>query len=225
MTVAGQYVGADYGKVDKKPLGLSFSSEVITGWRAWSIEKYARRGDVTEDRLRALGVAHTWEPYEARPSICITKGYHESPWPDCMCGYWAFKDRDHVVDALYNNYGGEKGKVIGQIALWGRVLECEHGYRGEYGYPLTLQFIDVTDQVAQDVANRYGVPYSLATTTPRVRDCEGLITNTDWDFDRLYANIEYKCGTKVRAEISRLWEGGKRTLDLKDVPPCPTHNN
>jgi len=31
--------------------------------------------------------------------------------------------------------------VLGTVALWGRVVEHEHGYRGELGYPQRLRLV------------------------------------------------------------------------------------
>lgn len=206
-----------------KNLEFSFSTEVITGWRAWRIVDFQRRGNISEKRLQALGTSPVWEPYQANVAICNTDGSHEAPWPTCHCGFWAFKEREHVERSLFETYGGEKGKAIGQIALWGRVLECTHGYRGEYAYPQTLQFVEVEKGTADEVAGLYGVPHSIVKRSEHLK-CEGFIVATEYDFDRLYATIKYLCGLEVRVEISRLWEGKKR-LDLGKVPPCPHHHN
>lgn len=208
----------------KKPLEFSMSTEVMTGWRAWRIVDFERRGSVSEKRLQALGTYTVWEPYQAGVATCTTNGKHEAPWPKCYCGFWAFHTREDVEQSLFADYGGEKGKVIGQIALWGRVLECTRGFRGEYAYPQTLQFIEVDIKTAHDVAERYGVPYSIGKRSEHLK-CEGYVVATEWDFDRLYATIQYQCGLEVRAEISRNWEGKRKLNDLHTAPPCPEHHN
>jgi len=55
---------------------------------------------------------------------------HESPVDDCRCGIYAAKDFAHLVRIKY----AEKG-IHGQVALWGSIIECEVGYRAQYGYP------------------------------------------------------------------------------------------
>lgn len=215
-----------YGEYDvekkNKKLEFSFSTEVQTGWRAWSIVDFHRRGNSVEKRLQALGTKPIWEPYQPNVATCVTDGTHEAPWPTCRCGFWAFKDRKHVEQALFSNYGGEKGKVIGQIALWGRVLETTRGYRGEYAYPQTLQFVEVKDEIAAEVAALYGVPYSIVQRSESLK-CEGQIIATEYDYDRLYATIKYTCGLEVRVEINRNFEG-KMNWQLKEPPPCPDHH-
>lgn len=204
-------------------LEFSLSTEPITGWRAWNIVDFERRGGVSEKRLQALGTKPVWEPRQENVAICIQNGTHEAPWPDCQCGFWAFKDREHVEKALFNTYGGEQGKVIGQVALWGRVLECTDGYRGEYAYPQTFQFIDVAEDTCQDISERYLVPYSIIKPSDKL-ECKGVITATDYDYDRFYVTMQYECGLTVRAEISSNWEG-KKSFNFNDCPPCPQHHH
>ena len=204
-------------------LEFSFSTEVQTGWRAWKIVDFERRGGVSESRLQALGTSPIWEPYQPNVAMCTTQGTHEAPWPTCRCGFWAFHKRESVEQSLFRDYGGEKGKVLGQVALWGRVLECTMGYRGEYAYPQTLQFVEVDKKTAAAVAELYGVPYSIVKVSTKLK-CDGHVVATEYDYDRLYATLQYDCGIEVRVEISRLFEG-KRNFDFDNVPPCPQHNH
>jgi hypothetical protein len=44
--------------------------------------------------------------------------------------------------------------VIGAVALWGRVVEHECGYRAQHARPVAL----LDGYAAQDVADVYGVP-------------------------------------------------------------------
>ncbi len=91
---------------------------------------------------------------------------HASPEPTCGCGIWGLNDRRHVEQAISQN--PQHGIVIGIVALWGRVIECERGFRAERAYPVSLTLIsprDSTtdieldyDQVADRLAERYGVP-------------------------------------------------------------------
>ena len=47
------------------------------------------------------------------------------------------------------------GRLLGQVALWGKVVECERGWRAERAYPVGLELADV--------AARYGVGACPAT--------------------------------------------------------------
>lgn len=207
-----------------KELPLSFSSEVILGWRAWQLTDYERRGGVSEKRIQAVGMKPTWEPYEPNVAICTSQGNHEAPWRSCRCGFWAFKNRTDVEASIHEEYRGLQGKVVGQIAMWGRVLECKRGWRAEFAYPQSFEFIQVPEDIAADVAQRYGVPYSVIDLPRITKNCQGLLKNFHYDFDRTYATIEYSCGNTVRVEISRNFEGLSH-LDPYNIAPCPVHNN
>lgn len=114
--------------------------QVITAWRAWKV--------VYQDgewRLKALGAEHVWKPKEFVQAECKT-GHasaapsHPAPAMDCNCGVWAFKELDNLVAAIGNVYG--QIKVLGQVSLWGRVIETENGYRAEKAYPSELWLLD-----------------------------------------------------------------------------------
>lgn len=51
--------------------------------------------------------------------------HHEAPSFACNCGYYAMKRVEEIPE----------GSVYGRIAIWGRVVEMEHGYRSQYAYP------------------------------------------------------------------------------------------
>lgn len=61
--------------------------------------------------------------------------------------------------------------VYGQIALWGRVIEHEDGYRAQFGYPLKIHAAYLP--LARIIARCYGIeavhtmrqPYFHRTTT------------------------------------------------------------
>ena len=62
---------------------------------------------------------------------------HESQEPDCDCGiYAASLDRldRYLADAPLR----AAARVLGQVALWGTVIECEHGLRASHAYPLRM---------------------------------------------------------------------------------------
>ena len=54
------------------------------------------------------------------------------------------------------------GTVAGRVALWGRVIEHDHGYRAQYGYPLALWLAPTpgatSARTVRALAARYGVP-------------------------------------------------------------------
>lgn len=119
---------------------------VITAWRAWAAKP-------TSDgwRLEALGKSVIWEPKKAIEAKCVqslptlqsvfpgrqeTSPRHLAPQSACNCGVWAFKELDNLVAAIGSDY--KEVKVLGQVSLWGRIIETENGYRAEKAYPSEL---------------------------------------------------------------------------------------
>lgn len=120
--------------------------------------------------LRAISsnnaVWPTGSPLAAR---CIGQSVHVSPPAQgCQCGAWAFKRGILFTIDGYRSQG--ETLVMGHVALWGRVIEHEQGYRAQYAYPIALWPYQPTllppgfprpkaasDQLAQ-LGEAYGVP-------------------------------------------------------------------
>lgn len=75
-----------------------------------------------------------WTPGRPLVSWCRvtsrTSSPHKSPVDDCWCGIYAAKDTGHLRRFHYDQIG-----IVGEVSLWGRVVEHELGWRGEYAYP------------------------------------------------------------------------------------------
>jgi hypothetical protein len=129
-------------------------TQVITGWRAWNV--VPKDG---EWRLAALGVGDIWEPKKAMTANCrrvsiwdthIEKT-HISPEKNCACGIWSFRSDEELMKHS-NEY---TFKVFGQVSIWGRVIECENGWRSQFAYPKELWLIDNS---LEQLGYIYGVP-------------------------------------------------------------------
>jgi hypothetical protein len=145
---------------DRPEFELAFDTEPIIGWRVWRIVPFQRRGGVPERRLTALANHAVWTPMMRAEAWCIggaphRAAPHEAPWPDCMCGVWALHTREDAEEKWATTNGE---LCIGAVALWGRVLEFEHGYRAQYAYPQELIFLGGDGQLAAEVGQLYGVP-------------------------------------------------------------------
>jgi hypothetical protein len=78
-------------------------------------------------------------------AVCLEVG-HPAPAERCNCGLYANPD----LDAL-RQHGlclAPEAIVIGQVALWGRVVDDEPSYRAEFAYPARLSV--VADSVVDD---------------------------------------------------------------------------
>jgi hypothetical protein len=111
---------------------------VTYGWRAWKLV-YDQNGWF---RLSSLFVPTAWPHRERLEAFCQASGAetdHSAPARECDCGVWATRT-DAVIRCLFDSFLLERGELIvyGKVALWGRVLEYERGFRAQYAYPSEL---------------------------------------------------------------------------------------
>jgi hypothetical protein len=143
--------------------------EPIVAWRYW-------RYDARTGRLRSLARDRTeWLPKVAVTARCrherldhtdvrwrIVDGSlwkpHGSPAEECRCGIYGARDlralRSQVLFGLNFN-------VVGEVALWGKVISAVRGYRAQFAYPRRLFVILRTEgrrRRAIDALSTYGVP-------------------------------------------------------------------
>lgn len=111
-------------------LPSSTAIEPIVAWRTWGLRR-TKRGEL---RLQPVtGRGGPWEPEEPAHAVCRRR-FHPAPKPECRCGLYASRGVDLLRRA-------PDGTVVGSVALWGRVVEHDMGYRGEFAYPQRLQLI------------------------------------------------------------------------------------
>lgn len=109
----------------------------LIGWRTWNVTAFG-------STLKSFNGVE-WKPFTKLTAEC--KGCSD----DCTCGIYAWK-----LDAVSGkppDFNALKS-VCGEVWLWGRVLECEHGYRAEFAYPKA--FVN-TGLLAKRMAGLYRV--------------------------------------------------------------------
>lgn len=118
----------------------------IIGWRGWRVTTSGN-----EYRLQGLGRDAVWEPKKPVKAECKRDTFfsllhgepgpepHDCPGKDCSCGVWAFRSLDEFKK-MGESYSSTA--VVGQVFLWGRVLECENGYRAQFAVPKELWVFD-----------------------------------------------------------------------------------
>jgi hypothetical protein len=147
-----------------KPQGKLESGEAALGWRAWAVTQTS--GGV---RLASPLFDHLWLPGEPAVASCLR---HEDPFApaldmhevttrsECSCGFHAARD---PADALSYLHGRDAPatlcRVLGEVTLWGDVLQTEAGWRGTLAYPARLYVPDAL--LAEELAV-YGVSVSSA---------------------------------------------------------------
>jgi hypothetical protein len=159
--------------------------EPFQAWRAWKVvlcDGHYNLGSVVKRTL--------WPAGEALAAECLgrrlfpwprRKGRHDAPEAGCQCGiYAAALERvgQYVAEAPCRGVA----RVLGQVALWGTVIECERGFRASHAYPTRIYVpADVGDpwriswkEVAFDLC-RYGVPVEALAS--RAADATRLLAD------------------------------------------------
>ncbi len=115
------------------PRPAPLSLEEVEGWRAWSVVE--RDGAFV---LSSLTRAEAWAPGEPFVATC-TRKRHDAPGARCSCGIYAAADPNELA-----RLGRIAGAAIGQVSLWGRLVEHSRGYRAAAAYPTRLRLVCVT---------------------------------------------------------------------------------
>lgn len=112
------------------------------GWRVWNAVE-----DDGALRLGSLVYETIWPPalrFEARcrrPLALLPWArppLHEPPNVDCCCGIYAVARADvavHYLTARAEHGSRSSPRVLGRVSLWGRIVECDGGWRAAFGYP------------------------------------------------------------------------------------------
>jgi hypothetical protein len=153
-------------------------ADVVTGWRAWVVT-------ATGEGLRLASVLHEVVWPAGRPVIAECRR-HEDPFADvvplhpvpsalCSCGFHAARD---VADALsYARGRDEPGtvcRVLGEVTLWGHVVETECGWRASHAYPARLY---VPDREIAAALAAYRVTISCAECeSPSSPTCTAMLS-------------------------------------------------
>ncbi|MBM3676824.1 MAG: hypothetical protein FJW96_02930 [Actinobacteria bacterium] len=132
--------------------------EPILGWRIWRI---------AGSHLQAVVWGVIWEPqarFEARceerpssfwPSLGAPEP-HQAPGRSCDCGVYAFTCREDAELLAREKVDGDV-IALGRVSLWGRVIEAERGFRGQYAYPYDVTLLGGSAQLARRIRSEYAI--------------------------------------------------------------------
>jgi hypothetical protein len=116
----------------ERALPTQLSTEPIQAWRAWAL---SGRRDGSNLQLRPVaGRSKAWPPDRPAEAVCKLGWFHDAPHAECTCGLHG----THGPDLLRRT---RSPAVLGRVALWGRVIEHELGYRGRFGYPQRVRLV------------------------------------------------------------------------------------
>jgi hypothetical protein len=156
-------------------------TEPIIAYRAWSYDS---------GRLAGMGYKLRW-PYDGPmkswhaavvPTFGVLDGYELCPAGGIYgcesCGIYGFKN----VPALRQCF--ESDVIFGRVALWGKIVEHEDGYRASRAYPQVLYTHNARmEPLVRALADLYGVD----------------VTPLPQEIAR-----EYNALTRVREELAKL---------------------
>lgn len=125
--------------------------ECTLAWRAWAV--------TPEGVLTSLAWNTAWPAEEALVATC-NANKHSAPAEECGCGIYATRDEASLKKAIRGHWWWPKrGVVIGQVYLWGTIIEHDWGFRAQRAYPRELRVYDWTDEItAQKLEATYKVP-------------------------------------------------------------------
>jgi hypothetical protein len=112
-------------------------TEPVVGWRVWNLSE-----DDGPWLWPAGSGADPWprgRPLEARctvPRLVSGRRRHPAPDPACRCGIYA---ADSPAIVRRERPAWPPPPVLGRVALWGRTIEHERGWRARFGYPDRLR--------------------------------------------------------------------------------------
>ena len=117
---------------ERRGLKVEYGEEPVLAWRSWALS-----GTGTGERLLlrpVAGRAHPWPPRQIVRATCKRHRSHDAPEVDCRCGL-------HASQSIAILTRTRCPAVLGRVALWGRVVEHDFGYRARFGYPQRLRLI------------------------------------------------------------------------------------
>jgi hypothetical protein len=136
----------------------------IAGYRAWYLRA---RWQLDPPTLYSINGGRDWGEGQPWPhgAWMVADCRHADPDDDAPherhrgCGIHAARDREHLVDLGYNE--GDGLVVIGEVALSGKVIPGELGWRAQRARPLRLWLPYDRWQLVRRLSAAYRVPVGL----------------------------------------------------------------
>jgi len=130
-------------------LPVSFDFHPLVGWKMFR----------ERDGYLFTGTTVLWTPGRPYTAQCTAGRGHKDPppAPGCSCGVYSYKTLRDLVHYTENGYMyGGTHLVLGQLWLWGIVIQHQLGYRAEYAYPKQLGVAD--EATAVRIQALYAIP-------------------------------------------------------------------
>jgi hypothetical protein len=160
----------------------------VVGWRYWK---------VTSGGLASLNVdGGYWPPQAPHDAKCrvgplaVSHAADVVPHESCGCGIYAARDLETLKQLVYpflDPLFRRRRIAVGEVMLWGRVIEGSRGYRAQRAYPKSLFLVPRKRDEAwvrfstAALEAAYGVPVgvldkeSAVGTNPDIKALYGLL--------------------------------------------------
>jgi hypothetical protein len=169
LVPASELVAGDSPDDDDELSGLVVPdfTEVMIGWRAWGVPASWTPGEVPLLHSVTHG-DYVWTPREVVEAHCPKAKFGKGsghgdpptvPGENCTCGFYSAKTRDHLQSMSYHKYDAERSgmfHVMGEVALWGKVVEGTQGWRAQFGYPRKLYVPFEAHKLVAPLKDAYG---------------------------------------------------------------------
>lgn len=152
--------------------GLPDFVEPLLGWRAWKVWAPPTGSDSCP-AFSSVILDTPWAPrirVSAEHSFDLGAKCRGLLEMDCSCGVYAFTDPvDSFVylTTVRDRLLGRSVEVaLGTVSLWGKVVECERGYKAQYAYPYHIYLPASFARFLPQVNSAFGIPagiYASAT--------------------------------------------------------------
>lgn len=158
--------------------------EPVEGWRVWFVD--------SDFLLRSVAFDVVWRPEQPLVATCLRRRrsrrppwrlvppQHDAPEERCRCGIYGAAERETAL--RYIPFALPRcavARVLGRVALWGDVVECDAGWRASRAYPArlyvpttaattrrrNLEYIESPETIALGLA-QYGVPIEFVDSVP-----------------------------------------------------------
>jgi len=153
-------------------------ADAFVAWRVWRVVA-SREGY----RLASVVKSTLWPPGAPLAAECLRSPLgtffrrrrakaHAAPDAGCECGIYAGR-LAAIGEYLTEPPAAAVTRVLGQVSLWGTVIECERGFRASQAYPARL-YVPVEPALAAEhrwdsllgALEVYGVPVELLEARP-----------------------------------------------------------
>jgi hypothetical protein len=142
------------------------------GWRTWEVDEELPPFGTAPRMTSVTHHDYFWAPRREMRAECDLDRHGPETVPDegCTCGFYSAKTLEHLQSLGYIGKVGRAGKVpvVGRLNLWGKVIECDQGWRSEYAYPAELYVPHCNWKLGVRLRDAFGVPVRLLNTSGEV---------------------------------------------------------